>query len=525
MHSNDQQRLLLGDALERIVANPSANHLWLHLMQLIRGITDAGLLTEVVHALTTMVPDDGLVGFYRATVLDLSTGDPVFLPQACACLQTIAPPDLDRYAAFYDVAWQRVLLYANNRTEYIRRLKEVGLPQLSLLIGKQLARYLPAAPAQACAEPRLRRVALVAPQLATPLHPPTQMALDQARTLIQQGIEVRLFSCQEAMAPDLRHLLGSGTDTPQLHADLQAWMDSAGGPVSLYVADHRVSLRRRWLDMLGQIDAYAPDLVLFVGLHSGLVSALYRRYPVLGMSINSIAPMVPADAWLTAQKVLADTVSRPWHEEFPASLACYHPFRVRRKTAIPALTRSSLGVDDDAVLCITMGTHLRIKIGGEWAQRMVAAMQRHPKLVWLLVGGDGDLPPALAELPPARLRLQAYTPQAAQWLAASDIYLHPPIMGGGFSVAEAMAQGKPVLALADADGGDKAGDEAAANLDDYFTCLDALAADPALRHASGERMRARFDGALDLAASGPSLLAACRQAMQRYRQRIKPADA
>jgi glycosyltransferase involved in cell wall biosynthesis len=524
MHSDDQQRLLLGDALDRLAANPTANHLWLHLMQLIRGITDARLLAEVVR-LATLVPGEGLVGFYRATVLDLATGDPVFLQQACACLQTIAPPDLDRYGAFYDVAWQRVLLYANNRTEYIRRLKAVGLPQLSLLIGRQLARDLPAAPAQVPAEPQLRRVALVAPQLATPLHPPTQMALDQARTLIQQGVEVSLFSCQEAMAPDLRHLLGSGTDTPPLQADLQAWLDSAGPPVKLYVADHRVSLRRRWLDMLGLIDAYAPDLVLFVGLHSGLVSALYRRYPVLGMSTNSIAPMVPTDAWLTAQQALADTVSRPWHEEFPDSLACYHPFRVRRKTAAPALTRGNLGVDDDAVLCISMGTHLRIKISGEWAQRMVAAMQRHPKLVWLLVGGDGGLPPALAGLAPARLRLQAYTPQAAQWLAASDIYLNPPIMAGGFSVAEAMAQGIPVLALVDGDGGDKAGDEAVANLDDYFTRLDALAADPALRRASGERMRARFDHALDLAASGPSLLAACRQAMQRHRRRITPADA
>ncbi|MFS2137716.1 hypothetical protein [Duganella sp. Dugasp56] len=525
MNSNGQQRLLLGDALDRLAVNPTANHLWLHLMQLMRGIADAELLAEVVHVLTTLVPDEGLVGFYRATVLDLVTGDPVFLPQACACLQTIAPPDLDRYGAFYDMAWQRVLLHANSRTEYIRRLKAVGLPQLSLLTGRQLARYLPAAPAQVSAEPQLRRVALVAPHLATPRHPPTQMALDQARTLIQQGVEVSLFSCQEAMAPDLRHLLGSGTDTPPLQADLQAWLDSAGAPVKLYLADQRMSLLRRWLDMQGQIEAWAPDLVLFVGLHSGLVSALYRRYPVLGMSINSIAPMVPADAWLTAQNVLADTVSRPWHEEFPESLACFHPFRVRRQAAAAALPRSSLGIDDDALLCITMGTHLEVKIGGEWAQRMVTAMQRHPKLIWLLVGGGGSLPPALVELAPARLRLQAYTPQAARWLAASDIYLHPPIMGGGFSVAEAMARGMPVLALADADGGDKAGDEAVADLDDYFTRLDALATDPTLRRASGERMRARFDHALDLAASGPSLLAACRQAMQRHRRRIKPPDA
>lgn len=524
MTSNNQSNMMLSDALDRVAANPTASHLWLNLMQLIRGISSAELLAGVVRAIAALTPSHGLAGFYRAAVLDLATGDPAFLPQACACLQTITPHDLDRCSAFLDTTWQRALLYANDRTAFIQRLKTIGLPALSLLIGQQVARYAQAG-AQAPGPARqIRRVALIAPHLATTAHPPTLMALDQAQTLMQHGVEVSLFSCQEAIIPDAMHLLGTGAGNPQLQPDLQAALGSIAS-LQVHLADPRVSLLRRWHDMLGKIQTFSPDLVLFVGLHSGLVPMLYPSYPVLGLSTNSIAPLVPTDVWLTAQAALANTVSRPWDEGFPDSMACYHPFRVRRKNVGETLPRASLGVDDDALLLISIGAHLDLKIDGEWAQRMCAAMERHPKLVWILLGGKGKLPPALARLAPERLRLHQHTPQAMQWLAASDLYIHPPIMGGGFSVAEAMSLGIPAIALADADGGDKVGADAVANLDEYFARLDALAGDAALRQACGRRMQAHFDNTLDLAASGPSLLAAGRAAIERHQRRIKPSNA
>lgn len=523
MTSSDQQHLMLSDALDRVAANPTASHLWLNLTKLMRGISSSELLASVVRAITAMVPGQGLAGFYRASALDLATGDPALLPQACACLLAIAPADLDRCNAFFDLSWHRALIYADGRAAFRQRLQDIGLPELSLLIGRQLTQHsaTPARPPHAGATPR--RVALIAPHLATPAHPPTLMALDQARALLQQGVAVNLFSCQEGLVPDISHLLGTGAGNQHLQTDLRAWLDTVDAGVRVHLSDPALSLRRRWLGMLEQIDAFAPDLVLFVGLHSGLVSALYQRYPVLGLSTNSIAPIVPTDAWLTAQAELADKVSRPWSEQFPDTVACHHPFRVRRKSVGEALPRDSLGLKDDAPLLMSIGAQLDLKIDGVWAQRMCDAMERYPKLVWMLLGGQGKLPPALARLAPGRVLLQPYTPESMRWLAASDLYIHPPIMGGGFSVAEAMSLGIPTLALADSDGGDKLGGHAVASLDDYFAQLDALAGDAALRQERGQRMRSQFDTTLDLAASGPSLLAACQTALRRYRLRAPAA--
>lgn len=524
MTTSDQQRLMLSDALDRVAANPTASHLWLNLTKLLRGISSAELLASAVRAISAMVPDQGLAGFYRASVLNLATDDPSLLPQACACLRALAPPDLDRCTAFLDWSLQSTLLYSDGRAAFRQRLTDVGLPELSLLMGRQLARYstTPARPRDvaAAAGAPLGRVALIASHLASPAHPPTRMALDQARTLLQQGVEVNLFSCQERLVPDVGHLLGTGDGDQPLQTDLQAWLATVGTGVNVHLANPAVSLPRRWLGMLEQVDAFAPDLVLFVGTHSGLVSALYQRYPVLGLSTNSIPPLVPTDAWLTAQADLAGKVSRPWPQGFPDSMACYHPFRLRRRPVGQALPRDSLGLADDALLMMSVGSHLDIKIAGEWARHMCAAMERHPGLVWLLLGGEGKPPPALAQLAPGRVLLQKHTPDSMGWLAAADLYIHPPIMGGGFSVAEAMSLGIPALALADSDGGDKAGVHAAAGIDDYFTQLNALAGDAVLRRERGRQMRAHFDTALDLAASGPSLMTACRTALQRHELRI-----
>ncbi len=285
---------------------------------------------------------------------------------------------------------------------------------------------------------------------------------------------------------------------------------------------------RRWRDILNSIDAFDPDLVLFVGLHSGLIGTLYKKYPILALGTNSIAPMVPSDVWLTAQEKLADGVSRPlWDAALPESQAWYHPYRVRRKVAGADFSRASLGLEGNDVVLVSVGSHFKERIGGAWAQRMCALMAAHPRLVWLILGGAGELPPALNALPRERLHLIAHTPLVLEMIAASDIYVNPPIMGGGFSVAEAMSLALPVVAFADADGGDKIGSAAAADIDAYFARLNALIASPELRKAGGEAMRKRFDTELDLERSGPSLLGACTLALDRFHRRtqLRPASS
>ena len=146
----------------------------------------------------------------------------------------------------------------------------------------------------------------------------------------------------------------------------------------------------------------------------------------------------------------------------------------------------------------------------------------HPNCVWLLLGGPGSLPPALAHLPAERLRLVPHQSSNIRgWLRCADIYLNPNRIGGGFSVAEAMAEGLPTLALSDSDGGAKLGPHAVPDMPTYLTRLRALMASASLRQQIGQTLRTRFASTLDMAQSGPALLAACQRAQQLGQQRLE----
>jgi glycosyltransferase involved in cell wall biosynthesis len=109
----------------------------------------------------------------------------------------------------------------------------------------------------------------------------------------------------------------------------------------------------------------------------------------------------------------------------------------------------------------------------------------------------------------------------APWLAGSDIYINPPRIGGGATVAMAMEQGLPVLTLTGSDGADKVGPWAVASLNAYFAQLANWVGDAAARQRAGAALKARFFERLDVssAAAQDKLLQACDSAVAAFNLR------
>ena len=140
--------------------------------------------------------------------------------------------------------------------------------------------------------------------------------------------------------------------------------------------------------------------------------------------------------------------------------------------------------------------------------------------MWLIVGGEGIIPPALAGAPGGRARALPTRDDLPAILRCCDVYVNPPRMGGGFSVAEAMAEGLPVSSLCGSDGGDKVGDLAFNDLGSYLHGLDELTANKSARATMGAALQHRFRERFDLENSGPSLMAALREAARLAEQRF-----
>lgn len=508
---------LLQDALHRTLREPQCARRWHTLLAIWLETREPAAQRQVLDILARHADGDPRGAILRLTFLARASGDSRFENAAAAQVLAMEQGDPDRLAAFMAYRWLNALQTIGERADFVADLTAGLLPEMARRLMLKAAELLPPGFVPRVTE-NIQRVAVVLPYIGHRFHTPSMMAVEQAIVLAREGCQVKMFSAQELVPPDAALFRGDGRELLLPPLDAQAWASILPAGLGMTISDSRYSLPGRWARQMTALAAFDPDVVLLVGLYSPLAAALHALRPVAGISVNTVAPIAPLDVWLTAEP---HAERRPaWGGAFEPPLPVYHPYRIKRPSNKSRLTRAALGLDETAVVWITAGFRLKREIEGEWASRMLQLMSRHPKVVWLLVGGEGELPQALQQEAPGRVRALATRDDMAGIFRCCDIYVNPPRMGGGFSVAEAMAEALPVTAFANSDGGDKLGELALPDLDIYMTRLAALTEDPELRRNMGQALQQRFDKRLDLEASGPALLVACRQAVDLARDRL-----
>ena len=508
--------LLLADALDQTLSNPTASHRWHTLLSLYSSdANDAGRVA-VQKRLMANVPPFGEAGFFRDTFMASVTNDPCYSATAGQLLKTLTPFDADRLMAFSVYEWGRQALGNGGLSQLVGTLCAACVPDLMALIGQHL---LPLSPIAQKTDSHLAKIALVTPYISNVNHPPTVLALHHARILTESGFQVGMFSSQELRVQHMADYLGSNGQLFTPPPQLDTLRPLIPGGVNLTICDERFSLMRRYQDLLTSVNAFDPDLVLFVGFNSPLMTPLHAARPTLGLCIHAVQPMAPVDVWLTSKPSETNHLGAAWGDALPPAWGFYHPYRIQLKPTGKDLTRSQLALPADGVVLVTVGARLQTEISGPWAIGMLEFLKQHPAITWLLVGGDGSVPSALQEAAAGQIKTLTHQDDLRSVIRCTDIYVNPQRLGGGFSIAEAMAEGLAVVALSDSDGGDKLGDAAVVSHDDFFAKLHNLVIDTTARQHMGSAMQTRFAQNLDLNQSGPSLISACQLAVARYRER------
>jgi len=508
---------LLIDALDRTLREPQCARRWHSMMAIWEAGADESDKRSVLDALKAAPYDDVRAEILRLSFLGRACGDSRYEHSAAAAVLAATPDDPDRLAAFMAFEWLSALQDLGQRAEFVATLAASRVPQMAVRQMEHAAMAIPAGFVPRVPQD-IRRVAVVVPFVGNRLHTPSVMAVEQCIVLARAGMQVKIFSAQELTPPDAGLFRGDGRELKLPPLDAAAWARNLPTGVGMTVSDSRFGMTGRWRNMMPALAEFDPDVVLLVGLYSPLAAALHTRRPTLGISVNTVAPIAPLDVWLTGDPQPGSP--DPWSNAFPPPRRLYHPYRVRRSQARSGVDRAALGLGPASVVWVTAGFRLEHEIRGNWAMRMLHLLAEQPDAVWLLVGGDGKLPPALQHAPAGRVLALATRKDVPDVLRCSDVYVNPPRMGGGFSVVEAMAEGLPVVAFAGCDGGDKVGESAAADIDGYLASLATLTANPDLRRDRGSAMRQRFHERFDLDASGPALLAACRLAASLAGERL-----
>ena len=510
--------LVFYDALERTICNPTSSAEWEKLRASYLMLDPAEMTVDPLQQLAAAIGFSGIAGFFHANFLSAVSADLTHVEAAARIALEIRPVDAERLMAFATHEWGRGLVETQSRSDFLRRLAAARIPALMALAASTVEAAFAAAFTHRVVEAP-RRIALVTPMISDAGHTPTDLTLSLAHELRATGVEAKLFAPQDLQLLRMAAYLGNGRSVFINPPNIAALAARLPVGVDARLSQASYSLPLRWRGLASDIATYDPDLILFVGLFAPWMAPLLAHRPVVAMSLHSSPPIVPADVILSADETLAGRRVQPWGDALPPSLVHFHPFRIAAKPLISGVSRAELGIAEEAILMIVVGARLKHEMSAAWSRQLAGLMLRRPEMTLMLVGGAAENPPGFAAVPSHQLRILGHREDIGDLLALSDIYINPPRMGGGFSVAEAMAAGLPVLCLADGDGGDKVGPLALAGMTEYWARLEAYLDNPQLRRHDGASLRGRFTERLDIARSGPSLLRACHSAIALFNAR------
>lgn len=514
--ATSQPVALAFDALDSVVLWPEHAPAWWHLASCIAGLSGESRL-QVLAAVRATRLESPHARWFQESALHDATGDPMCLARQAALAADL--PGMERWLSFANVAWWSALSGAPDRPAFRRLLLETRLPDVLEMLGNAIpACCTPLAPRSG-----VERVAIVAQHLSTGHHAPTALAFDVRAVLERAGVDTRVFGAQEIDVPAMRGYTAAAQVSTVAPVDAASWQLRMPGEVSVVLADVRYSLQRRWEALCRMVDEYDPDAILFVGFYSPLLWPLRRRYPLLGMSLHTLPPIAPVDAWLAAD---GQAVAGQTWPGLPSPAAVHFPFRFWPVAATP-VPRDELAIRADALLLVTAGTRIdEIEPLASWFDSVVSVIEEHPGVEWLVIGQEPAAAAATAARHP-RIHVLPARRDLAACIAAADLFLNPPRMGGGATVAMAMQRGVPVVSMADSDGGDKIAPQAVDSAQAYRARLHHWITDPAARREEGKRLQAKFREELDI--SGPTaaarLVDACRLAQRTYRERRAAAAA
>ncbi|MBC3881723.1 glycosyltransferase [Undibacterium sp. LX40W] len=501
-------QLYLIDALNQVISDPGSRFHWRTLLNRLLSCHDSELHQHAYERIEAEVASEGMGGFHRAIFLAHVFSVDRAIEEAARILADLRPVHVDRIMAFINSEWATRLTKGSDTISLEQHFKNTKIESLLQLVAQQIKiSHLNTRNRRN----EIKRVAIYLPQINDSNHPPTSLALQHVKVMQEKGLEVKVFSAQELQIQQSREYLSNDAHVHNAAFD-EGLLEEMKffKPIEVVKATEDFSLALRYQDIANQISQYEPDILFFVGNHSPLLAALYEHMPILTLNVNSHAPLGNYDIWLSAKK------AEELHSDIDRSRSAYYPFRVFRQATARDMSYFASEKRNNELTLITVGARLPDEIKSDWVERIRPLFDEFPKLKWKLIGGKGELPQALKGLDANRIEIIKHSEDIFTQLDTADIYINPPRVGGGFSVAEAMSVGVPCLAYCNTDGGSKLLEYAVRDSNHFVTELRNLINSSEYRQKWSIAMIEIFDKTINLENAGESWMEAAHAALSRY---------
>lgn len=522
------------DTLQTVLAEPALSMHWYRLGQALLGEPDTDLRGAVVRGVLNATLEDGLPGFHRSMLAAHCDLGEEFLRAGTELVLRHPTWPAARGQALLALIWHRAMRQGVSRKAFVACAQACGMPALARHLQQRVAASSPPASGRPRRIGQAPRVTVLLTETGPARHPPTQVALLHVAALLRAGFQVQVVSASEWQLPDLSLWLGLPSPwqpLPPPQADLADWREALGdalGPgatLEVTLADLALSPLPRAQVIERHITEFAPDWVVLIGFTSYLAQVIYARYPVVAMSTLSVPPMAPVDVWLSPAYPATMTVT-PWHPAMPVGQVVSRQLRLAADPAPATASQAGQVVVSDlapgTILVLSAGGRLHNELPQAWLGQWQHFLAAHPEVIWLLVGSEKEIPGLGHLIPSHRIRRLGFVPDLPGLMTRVHVVANPPRLGGGTSVAMAIAAGVPVVSYGDCDGGDKVAHWAVADDTAYFALLSLWVTDARARTAAGQAMRELHQLRPDDRQMAQEFLKTGALACERFRQRRLP---
>ena len=353
----------------------------------------------MVHAIAALPLARQDAQWLRCSALAYLTRDPDwFTQQAALADESISA---DAAMTLLGLAWHHALVRTAGHEAFVQLLRAITAPRLQRLLA---VRMPDTGPVRDNKHGTRLKVAIYTPEVGNNRHGSTALTLNTMSVLALQDVDVHGYSAKEMSIPAIGSYHGGAEALTPLAVNVASLKMHTPGNIQFSFPNADLSLRSRFVQVLQAIDAYAPDVVVFVGFMSPLVYRLYAHYPVVGLSVHSVPPVAPVDVWLSADPQI-DAACWPG---IPAPQVFAFPFRFWPTGQAQPVERTSIGLPAHSIVLVTAGFRLPSEISTSWGEAMRAFIEARPNVHWLLVGiVEGQSTASL----PAHPRIHLFAPQ------------------------------------------------------------------------------------------------------------------
>ena len=298
------------------------------------------------------------------------------------------------------------------------------------------------------------RIAHVVPNLVDGTNSPTKLVRNFIKHADRDRFDVRLYSTEVLCKHGRTHfpLAMQAPGTQQRAPETLAFLKNQGVPV--FLAPTEGDLMDASLALAEEMHRARIDVALY---HSSLATSIdclvaHLRPTPLCVNVCIGVPMYArtADAGIFFVRGNWERERPFWESQGQEAHFVLGGIDLDEVFEAEPFDRASLGLGPDCVMLGTVGNHLDARMSGPFCRLVAKLLSAHPNTLYVVVGG-GEFGAQKAIWKKAgvlnRVVLVGGRGDAVRFTKTFDIYLNEFPEGGGMSVCEAMAAGKPVVAL------------------------------------------------------------------------------